>query len=692
MDKKENKNGFISEEKRKKVEELIREDTGDVRILNKYEKMLITIIGVGWAVFQLLIASVLTIDSTFSRSIHLAFAMAMIFLSVPFFKKRKIKFLPFLSQREGIPWIDYILAALGVASALYITVAWNGISMRMGAPSLMDKVFGFLLVVMVFEATRRAIGPALPMVGILFSFYAFFGPYLPDIFAYKGVTIDKYVSQISLSTEGIFGIPLRVSTNIVYLFVLLGAMLDKAGAGKFFIDLAFAGLGRYKGGPAKSAVVASGLTGLVSGSSVANVVTTGTFTIPLMKKTGYPPTKAGATEVAASINGQLMPPIMGAAAFIIAEYVNVPYIAVVKAAFIPALVAYITLFYVSHLEASKLGLKGLPKEELPNAKEVLKNGFHYLIPITWLVIELMVLRHSPAMSAFRTIIILAFVILYQELRKIKKEGVSFFDAIKNSIRLTAEAFVSGSRNMVIVALACASAGVVVGLVATGIGSMITELVDTMSHGNIYLLLIITAMASLLLGMGLPTTANYIVMASLTAPVIVTIAHNYGFFVPLMAAHLFCFYFGIIADDTPPVGLAAYAAAALADADPIPTAIQGFIYDMRTAILPFMFVFNPDLILYHITSWPKIIMIFVMAIFGSFAFASALQGWFLTKNKWYEIPFFLAAAWILFNPAGILHWLHLPDSMKYYMYLIGLLIWGLLYLEQKMRLKNQAALA
>ncbi|WP_025209445.1 TRAP transporter permease [Hippea sp. KM1] len=682
----------MDEKKRKLVEELIKEDTGDVRILNKYEHMLVMFVGVSWAIFQLLIASVWTLDSTFARSIHLAFAMAMIFLSVPFFKKKKIKALPFLSQREGIPVIDYIFAAVGVATALYITVAWNGISMRMGSPSLTDVVFGLALVVMVFEATRRAVGPALPIVGILFTIYGFLGPYLPDLLAYKGVTLDKYVSQLSLSTEGIFGIPLRVSTNIVYLFVLLGAMLDKAGAGKFFIDLAFAGLGRYKGGPAKSAVVASGLTGLVSGSSVANVVTTGTFTIPLMKKTGYPATKAGATEVAASINGQLMPPIMGAAAFIIAEYVNVPYIAVVKAAFIPALVAYITLFYVSHLEASKLGLKGLPKEELPKAKEVLKNGFHYLIPITWLVIELMVLRHSPAMSAFRTIIILVFVILYQEIRKIKKEGISLVDAIKNSLKLTAEAFVSGSRNMVIVALACASAGVVVGLVATGIGSMITELVDAMSHGNIYLLLIITAMASLLLGMGLPTTANYIVMASLTAPVIVTIAQNYGFFVPLMAAHLFCFYFGIIADDTPPVGLAAYAAAALADADPIPTAVQGFIYDMRTAILPFMFVFNPDLILHNITSWPKIIMIFVMAILGSFAFASALQGWFLTKNKWYEIPFFLFASWVLFNPAGILHWLHLPNDMKYYMYFIGLAVMGLLYLEQKMRIKSKPAMA
>ena len=682
----------MDEKRKKELEELLKEDTGTLRDFNRYEKYLVYAIGVSWAVFQLSIASFLTIDSTFARSIHLAFAMAMIFLSTPLLKKHKINLLPFLSQRKGIPITDYIFAALGIASALYITFAWTGISMRMGSPSLMDKVFGLLTVIMVFEATRRAIGPALPIVGLLFTLYGFFGPDLPELLAYKGVTLDKYVSQLSLSTEGIFGIPLRVSTNIVYLFVLMGAMLEKAGAGKFFIDLAFAGLGRYKGGPAKSAVVASGLTGLVSGSSVANVVTTGTFTIPLMKQTGYPPTKAGATEVAASINGQLMPPIMGAAAFIIAEYVNVPYIAVVKAAAIPAFVAYITLFYVSHLEASKLGLKGLPKDQLPNAKLILKNGAHYLIPITWLIIELMVLRHSPAMAAFRTIIILVFVILYQEFRKIKKEGISYVEALKNSLNVIMEAFVSGSRNMVIVALACASAGVVVGLVATGIGSMITELVGTLAHGNIYLLLIITAMASLLLGMGLPTTANYIVMASLTAPIIVTIGHNYGFFIPLMAAHLFCFYFGIIADDTPPVGLAAYAAAALAETDPIPTAVQGFIYDMRTAILPFMFVFNPDLILYHISSWPQIIMIFLMAILGSFAFASALQGWFIARNKWYEIPFFLFVMWVLLNPSGPIMAFHLPPEFKYYMYIPGLIVLGLLYLEQRARLSVKRAKA
>jgi len=687
----------MAENRKKELEDLLKEDTGNIRVFNKAEKTLYTIIAVlwaifqlSWAIFQLSIASFWTLDSTFSRAIHLAFAVSLIFLSVPFLKKRRIKFFPSLSQKKGIPLIDYILAVIGVAAALYIMIEWIGISMRMGSPSGTDLIFGLLVILVVLEATRRAIGPALPAVAIVFTLYGFLGQHFPEAIAYKGVTLDKYVSQLSLSTEGIFGIPLGVSTSIVYLFVLLGAMLDKAGAGKFFIDLALAGLGKYKGGPAKAAVVASGLTGLVSGSSVANVVTTGTFTIPLMIKTGYPAKKAAATEVAASINGQLMPPIMGAAAFIIAEYVNVPYLAVVKAAAIPAFVAYFALFFVAHLEACKLGLKGIPKEELPNTRKTLKDGWHYLLPIGWLIIELVVLRHSPAMAAFRTILLLIVTILYQELRKIKDSNTNFIDAIMSSINITIEAFVAGSRNMVIVALACASAGIVVGLVATGIGSMITELVAIISGGNIYLLLIITAVASLLLGMGLPTTANYIVMASLTAPVIVTLAHNYGFFVPLMAAHLFVFYFGIIADDTPPVGLAAYAAAALADTDPIPTAVQGFIYDMRTAILPFMFVFNPDLILYHVSSFPKILMIFSMAVLGSFAFASALQGWFLTKNRWYEIPFFLLASLILFNPASLIDFLHVPVHFKYFMYLIGLAVLATLYLGQKFRIRVAAA--
>jgi len=376
----------------KTAEEILKEETGEVRSLRKHESLIISALGLAWALFQLSIASFLIIDGTKTRAIHLAFAMAILFLSMPIVKHPPKAF-RYFAATDKIPVNDYILAILGAAAALYIAVDADGLAFRAGFPITRDIIFGFATVILLLEATRRSIGPALTIIALAFSAYAFLGPHMPEFMAFKGVSLNKYLNQISLSTEGIYGIPLGVSASIVYLFVLLGSMLDKAGAGKFFIDMALSLLGRFKGGPAKAAIVASGFTGLVSGSSIANIVTTGTFTIPLMKKVGYPATKAAATEVAASTDGQLMPPIMGAAAFIIAEYVNVPYIEVVKAAAIPAFVSYFALFYVTHLEASKLGMRGLPKDECPKFKEVLVNGVHYLIPIGILVYELVVVRH-----------------------------------------------------------------------------------------------------------------------------------------------------------------------------------------------------------------------------------------------------------------------------------------------------------
>ncbi len=676
-----------------KAKDILKEETGELREFRPHERYLFNTIAICWALFQLALTSFLILNSTYVRAIHLAFAMSLVFLTIPFFKKPK-KHLGFLSVTDKIPLIDYAFAIIGAISALYIVLDYKGLALRSGSPLPRDLFFGLLLIIMLLEATRRSIGPALSLIAILFSIYAFLGPDMPDVLAYKGVTLDKYVSQLSLSTEGIYGIPLGVSASIVYLYVLLGAMLEKAGAGKFFIDLAISLLGKFKGGPAKASIVSSALTGLVSGSSIANIVTTGTFTIPLMKSVGYPATKAAATEVAASTDGQLMPPVMGAAAFIIAEYVNVPYVQVIKAAAIPAFVSYFALFFVTHLEASKLGMKGLPPEKIPSFKETLKKGFHYTIPIIMLVYELVVLRHSPELSAYRAILVLMVIMLIQEVVKAKKDNQDnyFVRGFKKTIHLIGEGFIGGSRNMIAVALATASAGIIVGLVNTGIGSMITEIVENLAHGNIFLLLTITAIASLLLGMGLPTTATYIVMASLTAPIIVEVGTKFGYFIPLMAAHLFCFYFGILADDTPPVGLASYAAAALADSDPIPTGLQGFLYDMRTAIIPFMFVFNPDLILHHINSWSLGILIFIMAVFAAFAFTSVLQGWLLTKNKWYEIPFLLAASLILFDPQVLISFFHLEPSLKYFMYIPGLIIFGLILFEQKLRMKTEPAMA
>jgi len=671
---------------RKTADEILREETGEVRSLNFFENNLVAVIAIAWAFFQLSIASFLILDSRMTRAVHLAFAVALLFLNIPMFKKPH-KRLNFLSAVHKIPIIDYLLAILAAAAALYIVYDVEALEMRAGAPIFQDKLMGLTLLVLLLEATRRSIGPALTFIALLFTAYAFLGPYMPSVMAFKGVSLNKYLWQITLSTEGIYGIPLGVSASIVYLFVLLGAMLDKAGAGKFFIDVALSLLGRFKGGPAKAAIVSSGFTGLVSGSSIANIVTTGTFTIPLMKKIGYPAKKAAATEVAASTDGQLMPPIMGAAAFIIAEYVNVPYIQVVKAAAIPAFVSYFALFYVTHLEASKLGMKGLPKDECPKFFETIKNGFHYLVPIGMLVYELVVLRHSPELAAFRAIIVLAVIIFFQELRKeflLEDSKKNLGVWLKKSFSTIGSGFVGGSRNMVSVALATASAGIIVGIVGMGIGGMITQIVETLAQGNIFLLLLITAVASLLLGMGLPTTATYIVMASLTAPIIVNLGAMYGFAIPLMAAHLFCFYFGILADDTPPVGLAAYAAAAIADSDPIQTGIQGFLYDLRTAVIPFFFVFNPDLILYGITSWPLGILIFVMACFGAFAFTSAVQGWFIIRNKLWEVPILLVISVILYHP-GIMNKIPMFTNMnKYLFYILGMVLFGLMILQQKIR--------
>jgi TRAP transporter 4TM/12TM fusion protein len=651
-------------------------------------KWIVAFICVVWSFWQLSIASWLIMDTTFIRAIHLGFALLVVFLNYPMFKKPLFG-LKFLSVTNRIPVFDYAVAIIASLSALYIAIDYTGMTLRYGTPIFRDILIGMTLVVLLLEASRRVIGPALPVIGIGFISYSFLGPYMPDLIAFKGTSLNRFVGQMTMSTEGIYGIPLDVSATIVFLFVLFGAMLDKAGAGQYFIHLALSLLGGFKGGPAKAAVMGSGLTGLVSGSSIANIVTTGTFTIPLMKKVGYPPTKAAAVEVAASTDGQLAPPIMGAAAFIIAEYVNVPYVEVIKAAAVPAFASYAALFYITHIEASKLGLKGIPRSELPSFFKTLFSGAHFLVPMALLLYELIVVRHSPEMAAFHAVWLLAVVMLFQWPIKayLKKEPVG--PAFRYSINQIFAALAAGARNMVSVALATAAAGIIVGVVALGLGQLVTSIIDVLSMGNIFLMLVITAIASLIIGMGLPTTATYIVMASLTAPAIVNIGGMNDFIVPLMSAHLFCFYFGILADDTPPVGLAAYAAAAIAKSPPIATGIQGFMYDIRTAILPFMFIFNADLILHNINSWPQGILIFVMACIGNFAFASATQGWFVARNKIWEVPFFLAVTLTLFRPDLISSWIGIPHEQRYWAYPMGLALFGLIYLVQRPRIPKDA---
>ena len=645
-----------------------------------WQQRLFIVVAVAWALFQLALPSVLILDSMKARAIHLAFALFLVFLSMPF--RRRIRDAGSTSRARRVPVADWLLALGGAVSALYIMLDWEGIALRSGAPNLVDMIMGVLVAVLLLEATRRAVGPALSVIVLLFTLYAFLGPYMPRVLAFGGASLRKYVTQVSLSSEGIYGIPLGISATVVYLFVLLGALLERAGAGRFFIDLALSLLGRFRGGPAKAAVASSGLMGMVSGSSIANIVTTGTFTIPLMKKTGYPARKAAAIEVAASTDGQLMPPIMGAAAFIIAEYVNVPYIEVIKAAVIPASVSYAALFYITHLEAVKLGLKGIPREQTPQFLPVLKRGYPYLLPVALLLFELLLLRHSPERAAFRSIILLLLVVYVREAAAARREQRPLWQALSSGTRIMLEGFVNGSRNMLVVAVATAAAGIIVGIVGLGLGGMIANVVEVLAAGNVFVLLVITAVASLLLGMGLPTTATYIVMASLTAPVIVQVGSSYGLVVPLIAAHLFCFYFGILADDTPPVGLASYAAAAIAESEPIPTGIQAFLYDLRTAVIPFMFIFNTDLILHGISSWSTGLLVFAMAVLGAFAFTSAVQGYLIRPNRWWAIPLLLLAALILFHPAVVPRVLGLTTAQPRLFYPVGLLLFATVLAGQR----------
>jgi TRAP transporter 4TM/12TM fusion protein len=650
------------------------------RRLSGVPKYLVPCIAAAWSLFQLSLPQFIMLDSVYIRCIHLAFAITLVYLSYPAFKKIKTGgIFSFLSIKNKIHFIDYSLAIVAAAAALYLAINYIALSERQGAPTPTDIFLGIVLVILLLEAARRSLGPFMVVVVVIFIFYSFFGSYMPDVIAFKGVSLRRFISQITISTEGIYGIPLDVSATIVFLFVLFGSMLDKAGGGKFFIDLAFSLLGGFKGGPAKAAVLASGLTGLVSGSSIANTVTTGTFTIPLMKSVGYPDYKAGAVEVAASTNGQLMPPIMGAAAFIIAEYCNMEYFAVVKAAFIPAIISYIALIYITHLEASKLGLKGLSKDQLPRFFKTLFGGIHFIFPLGYLIYELMILRHSPELAAYRAILVLVVLIVIQNLVRALIAKESIMGAIKLSLRQVWDALVAGGRNMMGIGVAVSAAGIIVGVVTMGLGGLIVEIIDTIAGGNLILLLVITAIASLLLGMGLPTTANYIVMASLTVPVIITLGGDYGLVIPVIAAHLFCFFFGILADDTPPVGLAAFAAAAIAKSDPIRTGIQGFTYDIRTAILPFMFIFNSDLLLIGITAWWHITFVFVTGVSAMFAFASLTQNYFIAKNRIYESVLLAGIVLMGLRPQLFMQWFHFGN--KFIWPVIGVALFAFVYLIQ-----------
>ena len=625
-------------------------------------------IAAAWSLFQLWIASPLPfifdigiIIDVPARGIHLAFGLLLCFLMFPAARS--------LATRQ-IPVYDIVLALVGAGCALYLWFGYEGLVERDGILMNVD-VFGFSFpfeavlggvgMLLLMEATRRSIGLPLVIVAGVFIVYSIFGQSMPDIISHRGLSLTRLIGYHWLGGEAIFGIPIDVSVSFVFLFVLFGALLDKAGAGKYFLDLSFAMVGKYRGGPAKAAILASGMTGAISGSSIANVVTTGTFTIPVMRSVGMSAVKAGAIEVAASTNGQLMPPIMGAAAFIIAELIGISYFEVVKAAFIPAVSSYIALIYISHLEAMKLGLKGLPKSQIPPLGKTFRSGLHFLIPITVLVYLLMVMRWTAGTAVFYSILLMMIIILMEKVwHEMRGGGSDAVRALNDGLRLIYDGLVAGARNMVNIAVAVAAAGIIVGAVgSTGLNNAMVGVIEAISGGNVYILLVLTAVLALILGMGLPTTANYLVVASLLAPVLVELGAASGLVLPLIAVHLFVFYFGILADDTPPVCLAAFAAAAISRADPIQTGIQGFIYDMRTAILPFIFIFNPELLLIGIESVWHGLLIFAVTMLALLSFSSLTQGWTLVSNRIHEGVMLAVVVMMLFRP-GIFMNLVYPD--------------------------------
>lgn len=731
-----------------------------------------------WALFQLWIASPLPfslnfmiISQTQARPIHLAFALFLAFMLFPGVVRQTRRlpifavfwavaalglltyglvsigdgdewpiFIAMAAVSIGIAWMayrrqpadrmpkmDWLLALLASLSAAYLFIFFDQLAMRPGAPVFLDLLAAGLGMVVLLEATRRTLGPALMIIALAMLFYGFAGRIMPELISHGGLSFNRVMTQ-QWSNEGVFGIALGVSTSFVFLFVLFGALLERAGAGHYFIQLSFALLGHLRGGPAKAAVVASGTTGLVSGSSIANVVTTGTFTIPLMKRVGYSPVKAGAFEVAASVNGQIMPPIMGAAAFLIAEYVGIPYTDVIVHAFVPAIATYVALFYIVHIEAMKSGIEGLPRRTLrpattrliragvtisgfvilanliywsigwikdwlgdgaslslavvlvaayvallamrarypdlppddpdadvvlPDAIAVARTGLHYILPIIVLVWCLMVERLSPGLSAFWAILPLAMILTTQDaitafFRGESQIGNRFIDGL----RALGEGLRNGSLNMIGVAVATAAAGIVVATVATTpIGLGMTEIVETIAGGNLLVILVLTALFCLILGMGLPTTANYIIVATLMAPVIVELAAGAGLAIPLIAAHLFVFYFGLMADVTPPVGLASYAAAAISKASPIATGFQAFRYEIRTALLPFIFVFNTQLLLIGIDNFFHGALTIAAAVLAMLTFVAVTQNWFLVRSRIWETALLLVACFSLLRPGA-----------------------------------------
>jgi len=666
----------------KKAEEMIEKQEFGERRLSGIPYRITFLLAIAFSCFQLYTAFFGVLTSTLQRSIHLTFAITLCFLFYPFSKK---------SKRKSIHLLDFVLALIAGASVIYVTVFYEDLVKRIGDPTSLDLAMGVAAILLVLEASRRAVGWPLVIITGLFVVYGLFGPYFPGILAHRGYSFRRIVDHLYLTSEGIFGIPLWVSSTFVYAFVLFGAIFEKTGAGEFLMKLAMSLVGHTRGGPAKVSVVASAFMGTFSGSGIANTATIGTLTIPLMKKVGFKPEIAGGIDTAAGGNGQIMPPVMGAAAFVMAEFLGIPYLEVCIAAALPAVIDQLALLGAVHLLATKYGFKGVPRAQLPRFFPTLAKGMHFLVPIFVLLYALVIQRLTPLTSAAMAIAVASSILLIRgamisagiirgESAAKASAAATSWEPMQDSVSKMVDAMFNAGRSMAGIGVTCACAGMVVGMVSlTGAGLNMTNILVDLSFGNVYFSMILTMIACLVLGMGVPTTPNYVIMATIMAPALVAMKPD----TPLIAAHLFVFYFGILADGTPPVCLAAYAAAGIADADPFKTGLEAFKLDMRTFLLPYMFITAPQMLLIGLdpgivgvleASW-----IFITSSIGMYALAAGMQGFLIADDTWFERILLIAVAICLVKPG-------------FYSDMIGLAGFAMVYYLQKRRVGVRVAVA
>ena len=627
-------------------------ETPDLPLVRWLQNMVLAI-AVGLSLFQLYTAGIKALGAYYQRGVHLALMLILVFLIFPAFGKGR--------KRGVLGWvIDLLFIGGAVFASWHMLHDLQGFARRVGFANQTDIVAGAILIVVLLEASRRVIGITITLIGVISIVYAMAGArgtlpwladFLPGILEHRGYRIDRIVSTLYMGLEGIFGIPLGVAATVVFIFVLFGAFLETTGAGKFFIDLAYAAAGRQRGGPAKAAVVASGFLGSISGSAIANVVTSGAFTIPLMKKLGYKPEEAGGVEAAASTGGQIMPPIMGAGAFLIAEYTQLPYIDVVKLSILPAILYFATVYLFVDIIAAKRGMRGMTQAELPKLKEVFRDGWYYLIPMGILIFFL--LRNiSPGRVGFVAIVSTVLVaaarfLIRRYLLKMKEANSAPITTVfRSGFQSVLLALETGARNSISVTVACAISGVVVGMIGlTGLGLKFSSLMIGFSGGNLLIALLLLILASLVLGMGLPVTASYIVLAVLAAP---ALENEFG--IPLLIAHLVIFWYSQDSNVTPPVALAAFAGAGIAGANPMKTGVEAWKFAKGLYLIPLFMIYNPEMITggpWYLVAWT---VLTAAAALG--AFAAALEGFMFTKMYWFSRLFAVLGMIGIFWPN---HW-------------------------------------